>query len=320
MGVVLAQLYQREEEGSVDPEDEPSEALTGSVFYVVSVTTRVSVVCSLTISVVRLINIMWAHYKINYKILLGVMIGFMMFWLGFTAAELALTLNKSGPPSMCGSASDGGKTGKKDPPKHKRPPKHDGPPDKLGFENKVGENLDMGEIYFSKIGELFLQPFVGKEIVCELENAVNQSLPGLDMFLLEVVPFIIPVCLATFSLILTSYKLLSSPVGRNSDVTRTITITVSWLTLFYVICNVPFFVVLCVLGHPTPETSNNTTVVVRFVTTVMLPAVSACLTPGTLILRGSKIRRFYSDRISSSIRNVGQNNVQTEAHFEENEL
>ena len=314
VGVVLVQLYQREEGGSVDLEDEPSNTLIGAVFFVVSVTTRASVVSSLAISVVRLINIMWAHYKINCKVVLGVLTGFLLFWLGFTAAELALTLNKPGKPIECGSSGDNEEILRKEPPKHDGSRKHEGTQNTFDSQ---GENQSDGEIFSSKIGELFLQPFVGKEIICELENAVDKSLPDLKIFLLEVVPFIIPVCLASFSLVLISYKLLSSKVGRNSDITRTITITVTWLTLFYVLCNVPFFVVLCVLGHPLPENSNNTTVVVRFVTTMMLPAVSACLTPGTLILRGSKIRRFYSEKISSSFRNGGQDNLQSETRFQD---
>ena len=315
-GILLLHLYQDEMEKSQvtssagvmtslagdltsstqETEHQTSTALIGTIFCVVSITIRVSVICSLTISVVRMINIVWAQYKINCRLLLGALVSILLFWIAFIAAELYLTIENIGGSMKCGDDDDD------DDKKAEKSPRS-GP----GENNKFPKYVSSSEIE-----HLFLQPFVGKELMCELENALQKSLPfQFHIFLLEVIPFIIPVILATIILILTSYKLLKTPVGRNSTVSRNITITVAWLTIFYIVCHVPFFVVILVFGHPNLKEDDNAVVTMRFVTTSIMPFLGTCLNSGTLIVRGSKIRRFYTAKISVSFQSNGRDGKQT---------
>ena len=303
VGVVLVQLYQEEEADTIikkesgdvtsssqGEESQPSTTLIGTIFCIVNIATRVSVICSLTVSVVRVIHIVWIQYKIRYRMVLGAMISVLLFWIAFISAELVLTLKKTGGPRICGIDEN----------EEKKPHR---------FAPRDGKVPTGPPLHDMMIEQLFLQPFVGKEVLCKLADAINKPLPmALEIFLMEVVPFVIPVFLATFLLILTAHKLLSSSVGQHSEVSRNITVTVFWLTFFYVLCYFPFFVVLCVLGHPDFENPDVTDIVVRFVAGTILPFLSACLLPGTLIVRGSKIKEFYSDKIVNSLQGgkVGQ--------------
>ena len=253
----------------------PTSLTTGtglleSEFYIVNVSLRVSVFCSLVISIVRTINIVKPHYVVSYRAILASVLVVLAVWAVFVGVELKFTVMREST-AYCGSGQ------------------------KVSGKNGSGANNTQPEmVEQKKIAELFLQPFVGKEVLCEVSKLLEQSPDTtLDMTLIEGIPFIIPLCLSIISLLITSYSLQKTEAGRQSSKSRSITVTVFWLTFVFVLCYLPYFVVLLVLGHPTPKTSSSLTVMVRFVTTAVLPFLSTCLVPAILIVRGRKIRQFY---------------------------
>ena len=288
IGAALVKLHK---EAGVISGQEP---LLATIFFTESVFVRMSVFCSLVMSVVRVINITFIRYKVNYKLLLGFLLAVLLFWLVFVAGELYLILTKEQfGPSNCGGNPENNRTS------IRRKHGHT-----LLKGSKKDPPSDMRNIHL--LEDMLVQPFVGKDLMCQLANLIGRTIHGsTEVFLLTLIPFIIPVCLAFCLLILTVAKLFRTSVGRNSAVNRSITITVTWLTFFYVLTNLPLFIIFCVLGHPSINKSNNTEVVARFVASVILPALGSVLIPATLIARGSQIKQFYKRKIVISSHDNG---------------
>ena len=259
VGVILIKFY-------ISPTSlKTGTGLLESEFYIVNVSLRVSVFCSLVISIVRTINVVKPHYVVSYKATLAFVLAVLVFWAVFVGVELKFTVMREST-AYCSSG------------------------EKVSGKNDTQPEM----VEQKKIAELFLQPFVGKEVLCEVSKLLEQF-PNttIDMILIEGIPFIIPLCLSIISLLKTSYSLLKTEAGRQSSKSRSITVTVFWLTLVFVLCYLPYFVVLLILGHPSPKASSSVTVMVRFATTAVLPFLSTCLVPTILIVRGRKIRQFY---------------------------
>ena len=281
VGAILIQFY-------ISPKSlKIGEGLVGLEFYVVSVSLRVSVFSSLVISTVRTINIVKPHFVVSYKATLVAVLAVFCFWVVIVGVELKFTLMKNSK-GYCVLGSGMNATSLN-----------------VTYHNMLEQ---------SKIAELFLQPFVGKEVLCEVHRLL-ETLPNptLNTILIEGIPFVIPLCLSIISLLITSYSLPRTKAGRKSTKSRGITVTVFWLTFVFVLCYLPYFIVLLVLGHPIPETSSSVTVMVRFVTTSVLPFLSTCLIPTILIIRGKKIRRFYwalfVDRGQKRVKQARENNI-----------
>ena len=254
-----------------DPLDPINIHLTDTVFCLVGVASRTSAVYSVTISVVRVINIIYPHYNVSIRGVILAMASMAVFWVSFLAVDLHLTITTDHCMSLnlTGSGSLG-TTGSR-----------------ALFE------------------ELFLQPLVGKEVLCNIVLTINPDFsPANNWYrtvqtvVLTGIPFFLPAGIAVACLCITAYKLLRTSIGRKSQVSRDITITVLYLTSAFVSCNAPYFVVLLVQGHPSLETSTHETVFVRLFTSTIFHFINAALTPVILIVRGTKLRSWILEKIA----------------------
>jgi len=231
---------------------------------------------SLVLSVSRTVNVIWMNYKVSYRALASALLGIMVLWGALVSMELYLTVQGlycrtlPGPPTL---------------------EQGTGPP---GLEQQDHNSLTLEE--------LFVMPLIGKEIVKKLQLVLGleESLM-FELILLQGLPFILPSCLAVVCLFITAWQLMSKPCGRRSRVSRRITTTIVYLTLVFVCCNVPNFIVLVVLGHPDISTATHATVVLRFTTSTIAPGVSAVLLPLILIVRGHEIRDFVRNAAHRSL-------------------
>ena len=244
--------------------------LTKTVYCLVGVATRTSVMFSLTLSVVRVINIILPQYKINYKMVVVSMVSVVVFWICFLAVDLSMNLDDDG---SCTSSNV-----------------------QTSYPNTNDYQL---------VVDLFQQPLVGKEIYCYALIAVKPDVSigsewykDVQVFLLTGLPFFVPAGIATVCLLLTAYKLCSTSIGRSSRVSRDITVTVSYLTVVFVCCNVPYFMTHMIHGHPNLKNATHTSVILSFFTSTVFLLISATLNPVILIVRGRKLRSFVAEHIN----------------------
>ncbi|KAL5268344.1 hypothetical protein ACHWQZ_G002269 [Mnemiopsis leidyi] len=141
--------------------------------------------------------------------------------------------------------------------------------------------------------------------------------------LVKGIPFVLPSAMSIACMLIQTYFLIiRSRVGRHSAVSRRITVTVLYLTIIFVVCNIPDFVLnlVCLNVIAIPVKHLSAYMCVTFVSSVMLPFVNSLLNPLVLLMRGSSLKqsvmgylcRSGSFRSSRSISNFGMEGISRE--------
>ena len=142
----------------------------------------------------------------------------------------------------------------------------------------------------------FLTLYYGYERLCLIDSLNINKL----FIVIKGIPFVIPSLLSIFCMCVQTYHLiLRSRVARQSTISRRITITILYLTLTFVFCNIPDFVInLVILGAIRIRDSDiSIFMCMVFVSGVILPYINSLLNPLILICRGSTLRAFAAGQV-----------------------
>lgn len=233
-------------------------------YILFSLTSRVSIFFNTVLVVVRTIHVVFPTYLISRNKVIFVLLAGQALWLCVAALDI-LGLQHILPY----------------------------------FHAQTYEALGVSR-YDVLIDSLVVNPLTGFFILYyvydKLCNIHNFNVIGIYV-LVKGVPFVLPSLVSVVCMLIQTYFLvIRSRVGRHSKVSRRITVTVLYLTLVFVACNIPDFILnlMCLGLFHIPVKDVPLYMCVTFVSSVMLPFVNSLLNPLILLVRGSNLKKSIS--------------------------
>ena len=273
----------------------PATSLMAKMTYIIfSLTSRVSIFFNTVLVAIRTIHVVFPTYVISRNRVMVVLVAGQVIWICIASLDVV------------------------------------GLQEILPYFNRTGvvvnETVRPVTKYTVLIDSLVVNPLTGFFVLYyiydKMCNIHNFNVIGVYV-LVKGIPFVLPSAMSIACMLIQTYCLIiRSRVGRHSAVSRRITITVLYLTIIFVVCNIPDFVLnlvcLGVIAIPVKHLSSY--MCITFVSSVMLPFVNSLLNPLVLLIRGSSLKqsvmgylcRTASYRSSRSISNCGMEGISRE--------
>ena len=236
--------------------DSSVKVLLPTVYFLTSITSRLSVFLATVIAVIRTLNIALPFYFVKKTLILIAFFLYMVWWLVFLSGDMVDYKDKSG--------------------------------DVIGISLFVLFYLAIPTpgFYFADMiwTGLGITLFVNHQ---QYQHFIYNGIP----FGIPIVVCIVCMCIQVWNLVIKK----KSGASQNNDINKQITITIYLLTTVFVVCNILFIIIFfgtVISNQATEGQLTKADFYLSYFAVNMLPSINSAINPIILIIRGRSLNQY----------------------------